>query len=77
MSEFECVIAPNDVFVAFSKSLYDRNPAVATMLKNVQLTGDEINGWIVEMFENKRDPQEVAEEWIEDNAEIVSSWING
>lgn len=50
---------------------------MATMLKNVQFTGDEINGWIVEMFENKRDPQEVAEEWIEDNAEIVSSWING
>ena len=50
---------------------------VAKMLKNVQFTGDEINGWIVEMFENKRDPQDVAEEWIEDNQEIVNGWING
>lgn len=77
VSEFECVIAPNDVFVAFSKSLYDRNPPVAEMLKRVQFTGDEINGWIVEMFENKRDPQEVAEEWIEDNMDTVNGWING
>ena len=77
VSEFECVIAPNDVFVAFSKSLYDRNPAVANMLKNVQFTGDEINGWIVEMFENKRDPQEVAEDWIADNMDTVNGWING
>lgn len=77
VSEFECVIAPNDVYVAFSKSLYERNPPVAKMLKNVQFTGDEINGWIVEMFENKRDPQEVAEEWIEDNMDTVKGWING
>jgi len=77
VSEFECVIAPNDVHVAFSKSLYERNPPVANMLKNVQFTGDEINEWIVEMFENKRDPAEVAEEWIEDNADIVNGWING
>lgn len=77
VSEFECVIAPNDVYVAFSKSLWDRNPEVAQMLKNVEFTGDEINGWIVEMFENKRDPQEVAEEWIEENQDTVDGWING
>ena len=76
-STFECVIASNDIFVAYSKSLEGRNPAVAKMLSNVQFTGDEINGWIVEMFDNKRDPQEVAEEWIEDNQETVNAWING
>lgn len=77
VSEFDCVIASNDIYVAFSKSLYDRNPPVAKMLKNVRFTGDEINGWIVEMFENKRDPQEVAEEWIEDNIGTVQGWIEG
>jgi len=29
------------------------------------------------MFENKRDPQEVAEEWIADNPDAVNAWING
>ena len=77
VSEFNCVIASNDIFVAYSKSLEERNPAVATMLSNVQFTGEEINGWIVEMFENKRDPREVAEDWIADNKETVQGWING
>ncbi|MEM7731725.1 MAG: glycine betaine ABC transporter substrate-binding protein [Pseudomonadota bacterium] len=77
VSEFNCVIASNDIFVAFSKSLEERNPAVAKMLSNVQFTGDEINGWIVEMFDNKRDPREVAEDWIADNPDTVNAWING
>lgn len=77
VSTFECVIASNDIFVAYSKSLETRNPAVAGMLSRVQFTGDEINEWIVEMFENKRDPREVAEEWIADNQETVQSWIDG
>ncbi len=77
VSEFDCVIAPNDIFVAFSKSLWDRNPKAAKMLKNVQFTGDEVNTWIVEMFEKKRDPHEVAEEWIEDNKGIVNKWVKG
>ena len=77
VSEFNCVIASNDIFVAYSKSLEERNPAVAKMLSNVQFTGDEINGWIVEMFENKRDPRLVAEDWIADNGALVDSWING
>ena len=77
VSSFECVIAPNEIFIGFSKSLEKRNAPVAGMLANVQFTGDEINGWIVEMFENKRDPQIVAEEWIGENQALVDSWING
>ncbi|MEM8577407.1 MAG: glycine betaine ABC transporter substrate-binding protein [Pseudomonadota bacterium] len=77
VSEFNCVIASNEIFVAYSASLEERNPAVASMLSNVQFTGDEINGWIVEMFENKRDPREVAEDWIADNKDTVQGWING
>ena len=54
-----------------------RNPAVANMLSNVKFDGLEIALWIQEMFDNKRDPQEVAEEWIADNQDLVNSWING
>ena len=76
VSHFDCVIANNSVHVAYSKSLETRNPAVAKMLGNVQFTGLEIASWIQEMFDNKRDPQEVAEEWIADNQSIVDGWIN-
>lgn len=54
-----------------------RNPAVANMLSNVKFDGLEIALWIQEMFDNKRYPQEVAEEWIADNQDLVNSWING
>ena len=47
------------------------------MLSRMALTGDEIGMWIQEMFENKRDPAEVAEEWIAENQDLVNSWING
>ncbi|MEJ6404514.1 ABC transporter substrate-binding protein [Yoonia sp. 2307UL14-13] len=77
VSTFDCVIAANDVYVGYSKSLETRNPAVAKMLSNIQFSGDEINEWIVEMFDNKRDPQEVAEEWIADNMDTVQGWIDG
>ncbi len=77
VSTFECVIASNEIFIGYSKSLEQRNPAVAKMLSNIQFTGDEINGWIVEMFDNKRDPAIVAEEWIADNKDLVMGWIDG
>ena len=77
VSEFECVIAPNTVHVAYSASLEERNPPVADMLSRIQFTGDEVGAWIQEMFEEKRDPAEVAAEWISENQEIVDGWVNG
>ena len=77
VSEFECVGTAATVYVAYSASLEERNPAVAKMLSNMALTGDEVGGWIQEMFELKRDPAEVAEEWIADNLDIVNGWIIG
>jgi len=47
------------------------------MLSRMQLTGDEVGLWILEMFEKKRDPADVAQEWIADNQDLVNSWING
>ncbi len=77
VSEFECAGSAATVYIAYSASLEQRNPAVAAMLSRMQLTGDEIGLWIQEMFENKRDPADVAEEWIADNQDLVDSWING
>jgi len=77
VSEFECEGSANSVYIAYSSSLEDRNPAVAAMLSRMQLTGDEVGLWINEMFENKRDPAEVAQEWIADNQDLVNSWVKG
>ena len=47
------------------------------MLSRMQLTGNEVGLWIQEMFENKRDPAEVAADWISENQDLVNSWVNG
>ncbi|MEM6759160.1 MAG: glycine betaine ABC transporter substrate-binding protein [Pseudomonadota bacterium] len=77
VSEFECVGTAASVYVAYSASLEERNPPVAKMLSNMALTGDEVGAWIQAMFEEKRDPAEVAAEWIADNQDTVQSWISG
>lgn len=77
VSEFECEGTKASVYIAYSASLENRNPAVAAMLSRMQLTGDEVGLWILEMFEKKRDPADVAQEWIADNQDLVNSWING
>ncbi len=77
VSEFECAGTAASVYVAYSAALESRNPAVAKMLNNMTLTGDEVGAWIQAMFEEKRDPAEVAAEWIDDNKDIVEGWING
>ncbi len=77
VSTFECVIASNDVYVAHSASLEERNPAVAQMLSNIQLDGQMVAGWISAIFEEGKDPADVAADWIAENEDLVNSWING
>ncbi|MGC6412759.1 MAG: glycine betaine ABC transporter substrate-binding protein [Candidatus Puniceispirillaceae bacterium] len=77
VSTFECANSEARVYVAYSASLEQRNPKVAAMMSRIELTGDEVSLWINEMFDLKRDPAEVAEEWIADNEALVDSWING
>ena len=77
VSEFECEGTAATVYIAYSASLEQRNPKVAAMLSRMQLTGDEVGLWIQEMFENKRDPAEVAADWIAENQDLVNSWVNG
>lgn len=76
-SNFSCAHEDAQVWVAFSKSLYERAPKVAKFLKNIQLDPDIVNSWILAIGRDKLDPQDVAEEWIEENPEIVEKWING
>ena len=77
VSEFECVGTAASVYIAYSSSLEQRNPKVAAMLSRMQLTGNEVGLWIQEMFEDKRDPAEVAADWISENQDLVNSWVNG
>ena len=74
-STFKCSHEDAEVWVAFSKSLYERNPRVANFFKNMTLDPATVNGWILQVGKEKLDPQDVAEEWVENNKAIVDKWL--
>lgn len=74
-SKFKCAHKDANVFVAFSKSLEQRNPAAAKFLKQVKFDPGTVNEWILKIGRDKMDPQDVAEEWVKANMETVNMWI--
>jgi len=75
-STFSCENKDATIYVAYSRSLEERNPAVAGMLSRVQLDPDTINNWILQIEVEGEDPADVAEAWVEENEELVNGWIN-
>ncbi|MEM6305158.1 MAG: glycine betaine ABC transporter substrate-binding protein [Pseudomonadota bacterium] len=74
-SKAACQTPDAEIFVAYSKSLEERNPAAAKFLSQIKLDPDVVNGWILEIGRDERDPQDVAEEWIAANMDTVNEWI--
>ncbi len=77
VSKAGCKTPDAEVFISFSKSLEQRNPAAAKLLKNMKLDPAVVNGWILEIGRDEKDPQDVAEKWVEENMDTVNKWING
>ncbi len=63
------------VRVAYSRSLEQRAPEVANLLKNIDLETDAISSLTHAVVIGKRDPAEVAREWVAANAKAVDSWL--
>ena len=74
-SNFACRHADAMVYVAYSKSLEQRNPAVAKFLTQIKLDPAVVNGWILQIGRDKEEPQDVAEAWVEANEDTVNAWI--
>lgn len=75
-SKFDCVSSDAQIYVAYSKSLEERNPAVAKFLSQMQLDPAVVNNWILQIGRDELDPRDVAEDWVADNMDIVNGWIN-
>lgn len=75
VSEFDCASANATIYVAYSKSLEERNPPVAKFLSQLALDPATVNQWILQIGRDEEDPVDVAEAWVEDNMDIVNSWI--
>ena len=76
VSEFSCASGDAEIFVAYSKSLEERNPPVAKFLSQMKLDPAVVNQWILQIGRDEEDPRDVAEDWVNNNMDIVNGWIN-
>ncbi|WP_129784877.1 glycine betaine ABC transporter substrate-binding protein [Promicromonospora panici] len=63
-----------DVHVAWASSLDRTSPAAARVLRDVEFTEDDVSAFIAAVDLDGRDPQEVAEQWLAENADRVAQW---
>ncbi len=66
--------ALKQVQIAYSNTLADRSPAIADLVKNIQLTGDDVSQFAFEI-EGGKDAADVAKEWVAANSDRVDSWL--
>lgn len=63
-----------DVHVAWAAALERTSPAAVRILKDVEFTQDDVSGFIAAVDLDGREPQDVADEWLAENADRVAQW---
>ncbi|MCY4148655.1 MAG: glycine/betaine ABC transporter substrate-binding protein [Gammaproteobacteria bacterium] len=66
---------PKTIHVGYSKSLEQRVPTIASFLSNIALDTETVNGWTHEIVVLKRDSEDVARAWVDENSDRVDSWL--
>jgi len=66
--------ALKQVQIAYSNSLEERSPAIADLVKNIALTGDDVSSFAFEI-EGGKDAAEVAKAWVAANGDRVDGWL--
>lgn len=61
--------------IHYAASLETDQPEAAAMLANVSLDTDTVSTMTYALVVEKQDPAEFAAKWVEDNAELVDSWL--
>jgi len=75
-STFGCASQDAKIYIAYSKSLEQRNPAAAKFLSQMTLDPAVVNEWILKIGRDKLDPRDVAEDWVKNNMDTVNKWIH-
>ena len=61
--------------IAYSKRLEAAAPSVVDFLNGVEFGTQLINAWSLAVAVEERDPAEYAREWVDNNQELVRSWL--
>jgi glycine betaine/proline transport system substrate-binding protein len=66
--------ALKQVQIAYSNSLEERAPAIADLVKNISLTGEDVSNFAFEI-EGGKDAADVAKAWVAANGDRVDQWL--
>lgn len=66
--------ALKQVQIAYSDSLAARSPAIAELLQNIALNGEDVSQFAFEI-EGGKDAADVAKAWVEANSDRVDGWL--
>ena len=61
--------------IYYAKALEQSHPQAAQILSNIKVDAVTVSGWVYEIAKNKVDPAEVAKKWVEENADLVDTWL--
>lgn len=64
-----------DIHIAYSKSLADKDTAVAAILEKVTFTTDAVSKLAYAIAVENKTPETAAKEWIAANPELVAGWV--
>ena len=63
------------VTVAYSNSLNERNPAVASFLSQIDMDAGELGLLTFKVVAEGGEMEAVVSEWIEENSDMVDGWL--
>jgi glycine betaine/proline transport system substrate-binding protein len=66
--------ANTSVHISWSSSLSDRQPELVNLLKNIQLSADDVNAWSLAVV-NGEDPAAVTQAWVKANPDLIANWM--
>ena len=67
--------ALKNIQIAWAVSLESKSPAIVGFFEKFQLTADDVSWMAFEISVQKRDPAEVAREWMNNNKATVDGWL--
>jgi glycine betaine/proline transport system substrate-binding protein len=67
--------AMKNIQIGWGTSLEGKSPAIVEFFNNFQLTSDDVSWLAYEISVNKRDPAEVARDWMSQNEGTVDGWL--
>jgi glycine betaine/proline transport system substrate-binding protein len=71
---YDCDYAEDVLYKAFSSELEGKDAAAFEFLSNFEWTEEDQND-VALAIQEKTDPQEAAQAWIDDNQDMVDSWL--